>query len=139
MLYTLGYVTFDVLPINVNAASTDGSADYVAKDVLGSAKPQEFVGEGDTQMTLSGSLFPGRFGGELDGLFAMMKMGMPHILVRGDGTNLGWWIVTSVTKKENYLNHVGVGKKHDFDVSLTKDASIPSASSYLPVLLRLFG
>lgn len=70
MLFALGYVIFEVYPVNVHEISGSVSADFAAKDVLGTRKPREFTGTGDAEKTISGRLFPEKFGG-LDGLAAL--------------------------------------------------------------------
>lgn len=139
MLYQLGYVTFEVYPFNAHETDLSGSADYAAKDVLGTRKPREFVGEGDDERTISGRLFPLKFGGRegLVDLREMMSSGTPQILVGGDGENHGWWNITKVHSKDSYLDASGVGKLIEFDVSLVRAPGAPTALSYLKTLLRL--
>lgn len=141
MLFMLGYVAFEVYPFNMHELSISGSADYAAKDVIGTRKPREFTGEGDDDISISGRIFPQKFGG-MDGLSAlgdMMRSGTPQILVRGDGSNFGWWHITKVNEKHTYLDRSGIGKLIEFDATLIRAAGAPSVGSYLRNLLRLIG
>jgi len=140
MLFQLGYVTFEVFPFNAHEADLSGTADYAAKDVLGTRRPREFTGEGDDERTIAGRLFPLKFGGQegIGDLREMMSSGTPQIFVGGDGSNLGWWHITKVHQKDTFLDASGVGKQIDFDVTLVRAAGAPTAGAYLKSLLRLF-
>lgn len=140
MLYQLGALTFDVMPFNVHEITREAGADFAAKDVLGRLRPREFVGEGDNHFRFVGNLYPEKLGG-LPGLAALDAMrisGMPHILVRGDGTNLGWWLVERASERSTYLDKEGVGRLIEYEISLVKAPSAPSPASYLSTFLRLF-
>ncbi|PZU95580.1 MAG: phage tail protein [Chelatococcus sp.] len=139
MLFQLGYVTFEVYPFNAHETDRAGSADFAAKDVIGTRKPREFVGEGDEERTINGRLFPLKFGGlpSLDDLYEMMESGTPQILVGGDGTNRGWWLITKVHQKDTVLDASGIGKFIEFDCTIVRAAGAPTVASYLSSLLRL--
>jgi phage protein U len=91
MLYQLGAVQFEVAPVNIHEVSREVGADFAAKDIVGSPRPREFVGEADEKITLSGKLFPAHFRGlgGLAGLESMARGGQPQMLVRGDGSVFG--------------------------------------------------
>lgn len=138
MLYQLGSVTFQVFPVNAHEVGSSAGADFAAKDVMGVLRPREFTGEGDHEISIRGRLFPKKFGGNLDALHAMRRAGKAQILVRGDGKNFGWWVLTKVEETATYLDRDGVGQVVEFTVSLTKTKA-PSASAYVSTLLRLIG
>lgn len=139
MLYQLGSLTFEVWPFNTEETVRETRADFAAKDVLGSLRPREFMGEGDNSFTFTGRLFPEKLGGlsGLDALDAMRLSGKPQILVRGDGSNLGWWLVERVRESSSVLDPRGVGRIVDYEIGLMKSPSAPSVSSYLSTFLSL--
>jgi phage protein U len=138
MLGQLGSVTFEVWPVNIHETDRQAAADHVAKDVLGTLRPREFVGEGDDQITLRGRLFPETFGGSTDELHAMRISGTAQVHVRGDGRSMGWWLIERVSERASYLDRQGRGRVIEFEVSMVR-AAPPSPASYLSTLLRLAG
>ncbi len=139
MLMQLGAVTFEVIPFNTDEYSRDAAYDFAAHDVIGRLRPRESMGEGDETYRISGRLFPSHFGGlgSLDNLNTMLKSGTAQPLVRGDGRNLGWYLIESVSERSSYLRKDGVGGQIEFDISLTKSPA-PSAASMIQTLMRLF-
>jgi len=137
MLYQFGLITFERLPVNAVSVNRQAGADHVEKDVIGGLRPMEFMGEGGDVMTIAGRLFPEKFGGSIDSLHTMRVAGMPHVLTRGDGVNLGWRVIESVNERGEFLGTRGVGKVIDFDVTL-KLSGPPSAGQYIETLIRLF-
>lgn len=141
MLYQLGGVQFSVHPLNTHEVDRQAGADFAAKDVIGALRPREAVGEGDNTITLRGRLFPQKFGGlnAVAALDAMRIAQMPHILVRGDGRSLGWWLIDKIGEKSSYLDRRGVGRVVEIDLTLIKAGGAPSAGSYVSIVSRLFG
>lgn len=139
MLMQLGSVTFEVWPFNTDSYSRDTGYDFAAHDVMGTMRPRESMGEGDETMSISGRLYPHDLGGleEMDVLHTMRAAGTAQILVRGDGRNLGWFLVEKVSERSSFLDKQGVGRLIEFDISLVRSPA-PSAASYLAVLMRLF-
>jgi hypothetical protein len=145
MLYQLGAVQFEVAPVNVNEVTHKTGADFVAKDVIGAAKPLEFMGPSEETMALKGQLVPHRHMGALDGLEALKAMarsGEPQILMRGDGCCFGWQAVKSCEATETYLDASGVGRVITFAVELQAAPNGPSAAgmdAMAGALASLFG
>lgn len=142
MLMQLGSVTFEVWPFNTHAISRDTAADFAAKETMNNMRPREFMGEGDETLNISGRIFPkkdqgGEALGTLDTLQRMRSSGTAQIVVRGDGRNMGWFLIQSVSEKSSFLASDGVGQVVEFDVSLVR-APKPSPASYIKTLLRLF-
>jgi phage protein U len=125
MLYQVGAVTMQTRPFNVDAANEAGSASTVGKPVLGRLAPQEFVGEGETVLTLSGKLLPTRIGGltELDVLEQYRANGAAVPVIRGDGVVLGNYVVTGTRKDHQSLTRNGVGFELHYSVALTKTSN----------------
>lgn len=141
MLYQLGLLTIDVTPFNAHAVDRSSSADYAAKDVVGTMRPREFTGEGEEQVSLKGRLFPEKFGG-LGGLSAldmMRKSGQPQLLMRGDGSLLGWFVIESVNESSTMLDAQGVGKVIEVTIDLARTPGPGPAGGYLSLIGRLMG
>ena len=139
MLMQLGIVTFEVYPFNAQGYSRDTGFDYVRKDVIGTMRPSESMGESDESMTIEGRLFPDKFGGldSMDQMHIMRQSGTAQILVRGDGRNLGWFQIERISEKSSMLAADGVGKIIDFTITLGRSPA-PSPSAAWQMLLRLF-
>jgi phage protein U len=140
MLYSLGPLVFEVAPFNTHEVKRTASADFAAKDLLGRRKSHEFVGDGDEKIELRGKLFPQKLGG-LDGL-AMLEglraSGTPYMLMRGDGTPLGWFLVERVQEQSSHHDAKGVGRLIEFEIELVRDDA-PSPANFLASLFTLFG
>lgn len=58
----------------------------------------------------------------------MRSSGTGQILVRGDGANLGWFVIEKVNEKSSYLTAQGIGRRLEFDMTLTcTDPASPAA------------
>ena len=139
MLYALGPVTFEVLPVNITETSRETEASWVDKPVVGRRPPLEFTGDGPEQMILTVKLFPKNFGGlsALSSFDTMRRSGTPFVLARGDGANMGWFVVLRCRERSTYLAADGVGKVVEADLELRR-ADAPSAAGYLRTLFSLF-
>ncbi|UYO50345.1 phage tail protein [Rhodopseudomonas palustris] len=137
-LMAYGPVTFSIYPLNPQSTERSTEASYVEKPVVGRRPPLEFMGDGAEDLTISAVLFPMKFGGlsSLSVLDAMRTSGIPHLLVRGDGTPLGWFCVIGAREKATYLDQSGVGQKIDIDLHL-KRADAPNAAGYIAALMTL--
>ena len=108
-------------------------------------RPREFMGEEDEHFVLTGTLFPVRYAqligqsghaqlGTLDG---MRASGQPQILVRGDGVNLGWWLVEHVRERHTVLSESGVGRVIEYTIHLVRSPITGSAAGLLSMLYSL--
>lgn len=143
VLYQLGAVEFEG-PGDLNATkfSTTGNFDIAWKDVVNGPKPGERIGEGEVETTISAKVFPMTWSDGLTsiGLLDQMRAaGEQQILVRGDGANLGWWIITKVKTEHDKLDASGVGKDIDVEITLRQSPSGPDPISYIQTLYRLLG
>jgi uncharacterized protein len=138
MLFQLGPLQVNQT-FNAHETAHEYGGDYAAKNVIGTRKPREFVGVGDETFNLTGTIFPAKLGGldELGLLQAMVEAGEPQILVRGDGTNLGWYTVDKGTEKSKFIDSSGVGRVIDVEIKLTR-VDAPSAENFTSFLIGLF-
>ncbi len=146
MLFQLGPITIDS-PSGLNATGTmrEFGGDFAVKPVVGAQQPREFVGPSDGRIQIVGKLFP--FGAaragmptglpEIDLLESMSASGEPQILVRGDGTNLGYWLIEKVNVSTQNLSSTGIGRDIDYSINIVQSSNGPSAASLLSVLSSL--
>jgi phage protein U len=132
MLLNVGGVSFEVVAPNIHAFEGTSDADFVEKAVAGGAKPLEFVGIGTRELKVSGKLFPKKTGGlsSLSTLSALQASGLPQVVMRGDGTPLGWFAITRLSEKHSYLSADGVGQVVEFDIDLKRDPEGPDMAGF---------
>ncbi len=137
-LFSIGPLVFELLPLNAVSLTRDIAGDYAKKPVVGGKQPYQAMGEGEDTFSISGRLFPERFGGKgaLELLERMIKAQDAHLFVRGDGVPHGWVVLTEYAERHTYLGADGVGRFVEVDVQL---ASVPqpSAASAMSSLFRL--
>ena len=146
MLFQLGAVTFDTHPLNAEESDETFGHDFAVKAVVGAQQPRESMGPSDHRFTLSGELQPyflARNGqdtgmGDLAALQAMAAGGEPQILVRGDGTNMGWWLIEKGSLKSTHLSLQGIGNVIHHSVELVESPVGASPASMLSLLTALF-
>lgn len=147
MLFQFGPVTIDS-PDGLNATQTaeEFGSDYAVKPVVGAAQNREFVGPSDHKFSLSGKLLPNfhwRHGaktglGEIKLLRGIANSGEPQILVRRDGTMLGFFLLEKVSQKSSTLGPDGMGKEIVWDMSLVESATATSTGGLLDLFESLF-
>jgi phage protein U len=139
MLYMLGDVVFELQPTNLDTVNRERGQDWAAKAIVGAQKPREAMGVADAPVTLFGKLFPHRYGlGGLEALAAMAEGTAPQMLIRGDGTVLGWHCTERVKEKHSYLDNEGVGRVIDIEITLTQSPTGPGAGAMMSLLQGLF-
>lgn len=138
MLYQLGPLQFTLAPLNTNDVGHDGHASHVEHPVMGAVPPLEFTGPGNDEWTVEGEMFPRHFGGlsELQTLHALRQSGKPQFLMRGDGTPMGWVVITRVSDHSTNLWRDGTGRVIRFSIAL-KQSAAPSASGMFDALMSL--
>ena len=139
MLLIIEPAQFKVAPVNATEYARTHTASHVAKQVMGTAPPLEFTGEGEETWTIRAILFPEKFGGEgsLNILSLMRKSGRPQYMMRGDGGLMGWVVIDSVNERSTYLDPSGVGRVIEVDISLRR-TSAPLAEAFFSTLNQVF-
>lgn len=147
MLYMLGLVVIDVAPFNAEAVTRETAADFARKEIIGAMTPREAVGEGDEVITLTGNLFPQRMSvwineSGLDQLAALNVARIsqaPQLLVRGDLTNMGWFLIEHMVEKHIKLDGHGIGKNVAYEIRLIRSPQAATPAAILTNLIGLFG
>lgn len=164
-LYTYGSVVIEVVPFSVETLNFEAQADFAPKDLVGSPRTREFVGLGDERVQFVGRLFPetiaslaptygpaagslagtqlatSKFAGgglnELEALDKLRREASAHMLIRGDGKNLGWYFLEGITQNHASLRGDGVPRRVEYTFSLIRNPA-PRAADYWRAILRIF-
>lgn len=140
MQMMIGPVRLSVSPVPAVDYTRKTTADYATKAVLGAREPLEFVGNGAETWTVNAKLYPHRFGGggmALNLLSVMRSNGIPQIVVRGDGSIFGWFVIESVSETGRFLDARGVGRVIEVSIGLRR-ASSPGVGGVIAAIAALF-
>ena len=135
MLMMIGPVRFEIAPLNATGFDHGHEAGFAEKPVLGTMPPLEFVGAGPESWTINARLFPHKFGGlgDLERLAQTRASGLPQYMMRGDGSLMGWVVITQVSEKWSYLDARGLGRVIDVTITVQRCQG-PSAGAYFSIL-----
>jgi uncharacterized protein len=139
MLFMIGAVPIEVWPFNAHEGSSSNEATFAEKAVLGRRPILEAVGDGASTLKFSGRLFPKKLGGlaELDQMQAQRAAQYAVPVMRGDGTPLGWFVITQVDVKSSHFAADGIGKVLEVEISL-KQSDPPGPVGIGAILSSLF-
>jgi phage protein U len=139
MLMALGPIRFEVYPFNVIGYEHEHETSFVEKPVLGTRPPLEWVGEGPESWSLTAKIFPHKFGGlgDLKKLYQARAAGRPLYLMRGDGAQMGWVVIESVSERSAFLDANGIGKVIEVDIWVRR-SSKPSNGSFFSAFSGVF-
>lgn len=146
VLYQFGLIQFQIYPLNVGEVTHMTQTDWARKEIAGSAIFREWVGEGDEEISLRGKVFPLWLAqhqslkqtpgenrdsgmGHLDLLDEYRRYGTSHLLMRGDGVKLGWFVIERLSRGHSHLDDRGVGQQIDFDATFQR-VPVPDNSLY---------
>ena len=140
MLLNLGSVVFEILPIGLDEINHGATASFASHPVLGDMPPLEFTGKGPEIWSIRGTLMPefsanagvgdGSGGlSDIDALHAMRRSGQAQPLVRGDGVNMGYVVLTHVAERSSKLNAEGIGRIIEIDIDVTAATAPTSVSA----------
>lgn len=139
MLYMIGPVSVALKPFNVDKVSRKTEASLAEKGLIGGLPGDEHTGYKQS-FTLSGTVLPFRFPGGLSSLEVLHEMcatGIRAMLIRGDGTVLGWCAIESVEENHEHLQADGVGFVVTHSISLKR---VPTGGGdAVDFLMSLFG
>lgn len=140
MLYSLGPIELKIVDtVNPTRGRASSAHPFASHDVLGTAPIYEDMGEGESRRTISCVTFPNDdlFSQGLSSIAALnlaRSSGVPQLLLRGDGTLLGFFLITGVQETEETLDWTGVPGEVQIEIELTL-AEAPFADA----LFNLFG
>lgn len=144
-LYQWGAIQFLVYPVNVNEVDHITATDWARKEIAGAAIHREWVGEGDEEIHLRGKLYPHFFAmhrassqslsgpsssapetrdasgmNTMDLMNNMRRLGQAHMLIRGDGTKFGWFVLERLSRGHSYLGMEGIGQQIAFEATFQR-------------------
>lgn len=147
-LYTW-FIPFQVYPVNVHEMNHNTATDWSRKEIAGAAIYREWVGENDEELVLHGRLFPHFFAQQsrnrgktqpesglhdLDVLDNMRRLGQAHVLIRGDGWRMGWFVIDHLARGHTFLAPGGVGQQIQFDITFQRVPNPSDPNQYFPAL-----
>lgn len=139
MLYSLGPIEFRLAPLNPQRTRTASRYPFVSHDVLGAAPIYEDMGDGEKRFSISCVTFPNNdlFADGLSVVGALetaRAAGVSLLLMRGDGTLLGYYLIVGVQEMGETLDWVGVPGELQIEIELLR-ADPPFADA----IFNLFG
>lgn len=137
-LYQWGPIQMEIWPFNVHELDHLTATEWARKEVAGAAIYREWVGENDEQLDFRGRVFPHFFAqqgkpsgmGHLDIMDNMRRLGQAHILMRGDGTHFGWYVIERLSRGHTFLGPNGVGQQINFEASFQRVPVPDDPSTY---------
>ncbi|PWC09672.1 phage tail protein [Brenneria roseae subsp. americana] len=95
---------------------------HVKNDRINKSASWQYIGAGESQITLSGVLYPEITGGNLalSALTTMGYMGRPWPLIEGTGKIYGMYVLTGLQRTNEELDRYGNPKKIEFSISLQR-------------------
>lgn len=138
MLCCLGPVAFDVKN-DLQSIDFEAQSNFARHEVMGAGPTYEDTGDGESTITLSGTLLPFFFTGALQGvtlLEAARRQKVPLTMIRGDFTPMGWVLIDSISHSHTDLDaRDGVGHVVEYTINLLRVATPASGAISI---LRLF-
>ncbi|PWT74798.1 MAG: phage tail protein [Chloroflexi bacterium] len=140
VLYRWGTMEFRVHPLNVHEVDHETATDWAHKEIVGAALYREWVGENDEKFHFRGLIFPYRIGGfgMLTILDAMRRAGMAHLMMRGDGQPMGWFVIERLQRAHTFLSGEGVGRQVAFEAEFAR-VPVPAADQYFSQIWQTTG
>lgn len=95
---------------------------WAKHDRVGRAPAYQFVGEGEDDVSLSGTIYPHFRGGlgQVEAMAAMAAQGEPLTLTDGRGEVWGQFVIKAVSEGQAALDGVGVAWRQNFDLELAR-------------------
>ncbi|RLM23692.1 phage tail protein [Brenneria alni] len=95
---------------------------HVKNDRVNRSASWQYIGAGESQITLDGVLYPEITGGNLSlsALTTMGYMGRPWPLIEGSGKIYGMYVLTGLQRTGAEFDRYGNAKKIEFSISLQR-------------------
>lgn len=122
MMLSLGLFVFEIKTTAYQSLSRQLSWRWQQHDRIGLRAQQQYLGKGDENITLSGTLMPEHTGGEssLALLQQMADKGKAHTLLDGTGKVLGIFIITAIHQTRSEFFRDGTSRKIEFSLTLKR-------------------
>ncbi|WP_434361069.1 phage tail protein [Parasalinivibrio latis] len=122
MMMMLGGYRFSVDTVAYERISRDTGYRWEKQDVIGTQPALQFLGPGDDTLSLDGVLYPHYRGGlgQLNAMRAQAGLGVPLMLIEGNGKVLGRWVIERVQETQRTFDRDGTPAKIRFSLRLRK-------------------
>ncbi|HBR1366666.1 TPA: phage tail protein [Klebsiella pneumoniae] len=127
MMMVYGLFVFELSTIPYQQLQLARSWRHVKNDRVGRSASWQYIGAGDTQLTLSGLLYPEITGGNLSlGVLSTMAFtGLAWPLIDGVGSIYGMYTLADLRETHQEFDRYGQAKKIEFTITLQRvDADI---------------
>lgn len=128
ILYQWGLILFEVYPLNIHEFDHDTETDWAHKEIAGAAIYREWVGENDERLLFRGHIYPYRIGGlpALEKFEQQRRGGVANMMLRGDGTIMGWFVCEKLVRAHTFLSAEGIGQQIAFEAAFAR-VPVPEA------------
>jgi phage protein U len=128
----LGYFVFELATAPYQSAQQQSGWRHPSNSRVGLRPARQFLGRDEESITLSGVLMPELSGGEpsIAALKTMADAGRAYVLIDGNGTLLGVFVIESIDVTRTVFFTDGTARKIEFSLSLKRvddDAVKPTA------------
>lgn len=122
MLMVLGLFVFERRTLPYQSMQYTKDYRWASNNRIGKSPAYQFLGEGETTRTLSGSLYPEITGGKLSllAIELMANEGRAWPLIDGSGMIHGMYVVEKVTHTHTDLYSDGSARKIEFNLTLKR-------------------
>lgn len=105
--------------VNYNNVSTSKNYRHAFNDRVGNRAAQQYLGQGEDTITITGTLVPFVTGGRiaLQQFQAQAESGLPYPLIESNGTAHGFYVITSLTTEEH--DHIADGRPKVIEYTLS--------------------
>ncbi len=117
----LGSYQFEINTAAYQALRRNTSYRWQQQNRLTRQPSQQYIGEGDDQITLNGRIYPQFAGGlgQLDRMRAEAAKATKLSLIDGMGKVYGQFVITKITEMQSNIMYGGKPRRIDFTVALT--------------------
>jgi phage protein U len=118
----LGQFVFELLSTPYQSSQQQTGWRHPSNARVGLRPARQYLGRDDESLNLSGSLYPEITGGKpsLDVLREMADSGQAHVLIDGDGTLMGVFVIESLDLTRSLFFADGTPRKIEFSIRLKR-------------------
>ena len=123
MMMSLGLFLFEIGTLPYQQLARSSEYRFAESERFGARSAQQFTGEGDDKITLSGALYSGDGFGDFTAIQTLRDMaaaGQSYPLISGTGEIMGQWSIRALDETRTVFFVDGVARKADFTLSLKR-------------------
>ncbi|MBG1907643.1 phage tail protein [Klebsiella sp. JB_Kp025] len=122
MMMVFGLFVFELRTLPYQQLQLSRNWRHVKNDRVGRSAKWQYVGAGENQLTLGGSLYPEITGGNLSlgAVSTMAYTGLAWPLIDGVGSIYGMYVITGLQETHQEFDRYGKAKKIEFTLSLQR-------------------